>query len=115
MSVYFPHPLSDLCEIQYHRCAHVLLSICEFCENWQSEGHTFSYWLEIKLHLCMYYESIGYTKKAMAESFYYATENTICKDIIGSPLVPFCQKCRAEYVTSVLHCEGVISYCSLQT
>jgi hypothetical protein len=22
--------------------AHVLLSVCEFCENWQSEGHTFS-------------------------------------------------------------------------
>jgi len=51
----------------------------------------------------------------MVESFYYAKENTICKLIIGSPSVPFCQKCRAEYVTSVLHWEGEIRCCSLQT
>jgi len=49
----------------------------------------------------MYHESIQYIKKAMAESFYYPTEKTIWKLIIGS--VPFCQKRRAEYITSVLH------------
>lgn len=63
----------------------------------------------------MYYESIWYIKKAMAESFYHTTENSICKLIISSPSVPFCQKHRAEYVTSVLHWGGEIRYCSLQT
>ena len=41
MSLYFQLLLSDLSEIHYHRCAHVLLSVCELCENWQSEDHTF--------------------------------------------------------------------------